>query len=167
MPMPAPVVVQHRAESDAMQRGRNARILALTVALFGMCTIVVAAISSGATSIVVSPREGRQELIDVGVQGAVENQMADSTMLSNTATQNLQDTDDRDDQASSQLATCSKDTGGTCSWFSCDSSRGATCNHESKCVCMWAACAVNGKCVADTRSHGTRTSRSAGDFSGR
>ena len=40
---------------------------------------------------------------------------------------------------------CSKDTGGTCSFFSCDSSRKSTCV-SSKCVCGTGECAINGKC---------------------
>merc|ERR1712232_201840 len=40
---------------------------------------------------------------------------------------------------------CSKDTGGTCAFFSCHKSRGAKCV-DDKCVCGAGQCAVNGKC---------------------
>jgi len=44
---------------------------------------------------------------------------------------------------------CSKNTGGTCGWLSCDSSRKASCVN-SKCVCGAGKCAIGGKCVSMT-----------------
>merc|ERR1712139_485667 len=44
---------------------------------------------------------------------------------------------------------CSKNTGGTCRVFSCNSSRKASCVN-SKCVCGAGKCAIGGKCVSMT-----------------
>merc|ERR1711959_741250 len=44
---------------------------------------------------------------------------------------------------------CSKNTGGTCRVFSCNSSRKASCKN-SKCVCGAGKCAIGGKCVSMT-----------------
>merc|ERR1711881_192286 len=44
---------------------------------------------------------------------------------------------------------CSKNTGGTCRVFSCNSSRKASCVN-SKCVCGAGKCAIGGKCFSMT-----------------
>merc|ERR1712093_675789 len=44
---------------------------------------------------------------------------------------------------------CSKNTGGTCRVFSCNSSRKASCKN-SKCVCGAGKCAIGGKCFSMT-----------------
>merc|ERR1712203_282921 len=44
---------------------------------------------------------------------------------------------------------CTKETGGTCSWFGCDGSRNAFCDidHGYKCICDSQKCAIRGQCV--------------------
>lgn len=44
---------------------------------------------------------------------------------------------------------CSRNTGGTCSWWGCDTSRNAYCDEFwwNECMCTSHQCAVNGACV--------------------
>jgi len=51
---------------------------------------------------------------------------------------------------------CSTNTGGTCSWWSCDSSRGAQCVN-SKCICPSGKCAVGGKCINKCTQNSVKT----------
>eukprot|EP00927_Polykrikos_kofoidii_P081988 TRINITY_DN8008_c0_g1_i1.p1 TRINITY_DN8008_c0_g1~~TRINITY_DN8008_c0_g1_i1.p1 ORF type:complete len:199 (+),score=20.67 TRINITY_DN8008_c0_g1_i1:66-599(+) len=44
------------------------------------------------------------------------------------------------------LATCRKDTAGTCAWFNCDSSRGPTNCVNSRCYCKDGFCSNAGTC---------------------
>lgn len=45
---------------------------------------------------------------------------------------------------------CTKDTGGTCSWFGCAASRGPTDCVSGHCLCKEGTCAVDGSCVSNT-----------------
>merc|ERR1712216_776805 len=64
-------------------------------------------------------------------------------------TQNLEPKEDLELEAGSK---CSKNTGGSCRYWSCSSWRKSTCSNN-KCVCKTGECAKNGKCVKSHSPH--------------
>merc|ERR1712216_2960 len=64
-------------------------------------------------------------------------------------TQNLEPKEDLELEVGSK---CSKNTGGSCRYWSCSSWRKSTCSNN-KCVCKTGECAKNGKCVKSHSPH--------------